>query len=446
MRLGRLLIGCLLSSGCAAPYAPIKLIATAPSHTIQLVRHEEAAPTPPATMPFAEQPELSADAVVEQVLARNPSLARMTAALHAAEARYPQTTALDDPMLGVQWAPGALGSDTVDGGYRIEVSQKLPGFGKRTLRGAGALAEAHAAGNDVEDMRLQLIESARLAFCDYYLADRALAVNREALRLLEQLREKAKDRYQRVKEANQQDIDQAEVEVGRQRERLLSLERSRTVAVARVNTLMHLPPDAPLPPPGKLRPPDALPDASALRQLALTQRPDLKALADRVAAAQSAVALACKEYCPDVEVMAAYDAIWQERPLRAQVGVRVNLPVRLERRRAAVDEAEARLAQSQAELARRTDEVNFQVEEAHAQVGESERIVRLYEGEVLRAAQKNVEAARDAYEKGKIPFVALLEAQRTLVGLQDRYQEALTEQARRRATLERAIGGSEVVR
>jgi len=439
MKNGHLLACCLLSAGCAvSPPPPIASPLALPPPVILPARHEE--PAAAAPVPLAELTELSADAVVEQVLSRNPSLEQMAAALRAAEARYPQATALDDPMLGVQLAPGAFGSDTVDGGYRIEVTQKLPGFGKRWLRGAGALAEAHAAGNDVEDMRLQLTERARLAFCDYYLADRALAVNREALRLLEGLREKAKDRYQRVKDANQQDIDQAGVEVGRQQERLLSLERAHTVAVARLNTLMHLPPDAPLPPPGKLAPTGPTPDATALRQIALERRPDLRALADRVTAAQAAVALARKEYGPDVELMAAYDSIWQERPLRPQVGVRLNLPVRLERRRAAIEEAEAKLAQQQAALAQRTDEVNFQVQEASTQAIESERVVRLYEGEVLRAAQKNVEAARDAYEKGKIPFVALLEAQRTLVGLQDRYQEALADQARRRATLERVSG------
>jgi hypothetical protein len=41
----------------------------------------------------------------------------------------------------------------------------------------------------------------------------------------------------------------------------------------------------------------------------------------------------------------------------------------------------------------------------------------------------------------KIPFLTLIEAQRNLVNLRDRYYEALADYFRRRASLERAIGG-----
>src|SRR5262245_7696603 len=47
--------------------------------------------------------KLSIDALVEQVLARNPSLAQMTAAYEAASARNPQAISLDDPMFGTMF-------------------------------------------------------------------------------------------------------------------------------------------------------------------------------------------------------------------------------------------------------------------------------------------------------------------------------------------------------
>src|SRR5207253_1787973 len=121
--------------------------------------------------------ELSVDLVVDQVLAANPSLAQMTAAWQAASARYPQVTSLDDPMFGTMAAPASIGSNAVDFGYRLEVSQKYPFPGKRALRGQSAAAEASAAGHDLDDMRLQLIESTKNAFADYFLAVRALTVN-----------------------------------------------------------------------------------------------------------------------------------------------------------------------------------------------------------------------------------------------------------------------------
>jgi outer membrane protein, heavy metal efflux system len=398
-----------------------------------------------AGTPFAGVSELSVEALIEQVLARNPSLAQMTAAWQAASARFPQVTSLDDPMFGATFAPASIGSDNVEFGYRLETSQKLLFPGKLGLRGQAAQAEASAAGKEVEDVRLQLIESAKNCFFEYYLVSRAIAVNEENLRLLKTFREEAKTRYERAL-VPEQDVVQADVELGRQRERGLTLERMRKVAIARINTLMHLPPETHLPPPPeRLTMAGALPPLEVLRGFALNRRPDLQALADRIRAEEASLALAYKEFYPDVEVTAAYDTIMGNGPTRdlaPQLGMRLNLPVRKTRRAGAVAEAQARIAERRAQLDSRIDQVNFQLQEAYEQVVESEQIVLLYEKTILPDARRNVEAARSAYETGKTPFLSLIEAQRNQAGLLDRSYEALADYFRRRATLERVIGGS----
>jgi cobalt-zinc-cadmium efflux system outer membrane protein len=395
---------------------------------------------------FSGATKLSVESLVAEVLARNPNLAQMTATWQAASARYPQVTSLDDPMFGTIIGPASIGSNDVDFAYRLEASQKIPFCGKLRLRGQTALAEAAAAGNDVDDIRLQLIESTKTTFYDYYLVHRAIAVNDENLRLLRELLAIAEDRV-KASQAPQQDMLQAQVEIGRQRERGLALERMRKVTQARLNTLMHLPPDNPLPPPPKtLELGAALPDVAVLRSQALSQRPDLQALANRIEAERTSLGLADKDYYPDFEVMAAYDAFWQpaERDLRPMVGVRLNVPIQRERRRGAVAEMQARLAQRVAELTSRTDQVNLQVQEAYEQVLESEKAVRLYDDTILPAANRNVQEARQAYVANRIPFLSLIEAQRNLVELRDRYYEAFAEYYRRQATLERVIGSPPV--
>src|SRR5205807_2856770 len=64
--------------------------------------------------------ELSVETLVEQVIARNPSLPEAVAAWEAARARYPQVTSLDDPLFGTTLAPAAVGREP-DNGYRFEV-------------------------------------------------------------------------------------------------------------------------------------------------------------------------------------------------------------------------------------------------------------------------------------------------------------------------------------
>jgi outer membrane protein TolC len=389
--------------------------------------------------------ELSVDPLIEQVLARNPTLPEMVAAWQAASARIPQVTSPEDPFFGATVAPASIGSSEVDFGYRLELSQKLPWPGKLGLRGANASAEANAVGNEVEGTRLQLIETARMAFYDYYLVYRALAVNEEGLKLLSAIRKAVEARF-KPGLADAQEVYQVDVEIGRQRERQILLERLRQVAVARLNTLMHLPPDLALPPPPKeLRLGPALPEAATLRASALVRRPDLLALRNRIAAEEASLGLAHREYYPDFDVMAAYDTIMGNGPTRdlaPQLAVRLNLPVQTPRRLAAVSEAQCRIAQRRAELARMADQSGYEVQQAYEQVREAERVVRLYEKDILPAARNNVRAAQAAYVPSKIPLIALIEAQRNSVNLQDRYYEAMADYFRRLATLERAVGGS----
>ncbi|HVS39979.1 MAG TPA: TolC family protein [Gemmataceae bacterium] len=400
-----------------------------------------------APSPFAAAPELSPEALVTEVLARNPTLTEMTAAAQAAAARYPQAISLEDPMFGATFGPGTIAPDDrgVEFASRLEISQKYPWPGKRRLRGENAAADARAADLDVDDARLQLIENARDAFADYYLAGRGLAVNQEALDILRSIQSNQETLFKTGK-IPEPDLLQTGVQIGRERQRRLTLERMLDVARARINALLDLPPDSPLPPPAPIPSAAALPDEQALRAAALTQRPDLKALAERIAAEQAALGLAHKEYYPDFEPFFMYDRfmgnVSDNRDLAAMLGVRVNLPIRLARRDAAVQEAEARVNQRVAELRRLTDDVNLAVDQAYKETVESEKMVRLYEESILPDVELNVKSSQTSYTTGKIPAVTLLDAERNLIDLRDSYYQATADAFRRRAALERAVGGS----
>lgn len=393
--------------------------------------------------PLEGRKAFSDQALVDEVLARNPTLAQMTAAWQAALERMPQVTSWEDPMFMGAIAPPSFGSNQVVSGYRLEVSQKIYFPGKLRLKGQNASAEANASRNDLEDVRVQLIEAARLAFFEYYLTDRALDVNEEALKLLTELRQNADARF-KAGLVPQHDIFQADVEIGRQKERQMILERMQKVAKARINTLMHLPSTTPLPLPAQKAPQWlTLPAVETLQAQAIRSRPDLQALADRIGAEEATFALNRREYYPDVEVSGAYDSIMGNGPARdlaPQVAIKLNLPNRVAKRNAAVNEAAFKIAQKRAELASRTDQVNYQVQEAYEQLAESEKILKLYDTNILPAAKSNINAAQDAYRTGKVPFLSLIEAQRNYVNLKDRYFEVTADFFRRRANLERAIG------
>jgi len=388
--------------------------------------------------PFQGQGELSVEQLVAEVQARNPSIEAASSAWRAAANRYPQAVSLDDPMFTYMISPSGVG--TMDGGgWMVAASQRVPWAGKRALRGGAASAEADAMQGDIGDARLRLAEAARTAFYDYYLARREMDVNASTRRLLKQFREIAGNKYE-VGQATEQDVLQADVELASLESRRSELTRDEQVALARINTLLHREADHPLPPPpAKVAMPAPLPTAESLQEAATRSRPDLYAAEARIRAERANLALACKEYYPDVNLVAKYDGFMPDN-MRAQVGMDITVPIRYARRSAAVEEAENHVAQRCAEYQDRLDQVRYEVQAGLDRASQSGRVVHLYEEQILPAAQRSLDSALANYTSGKLDFLRLLDAERQLYTQREMYHQAIAEYHRRMAELERAVG------
>jgi outer membrane protein TolC len=411
-----------------------------PDDAVKPPRNSEAGPAPAADSPdpFVGQAELRLDQLVAEVAARNPSLQAVSEAWRAAAQRYPQMVSLEDPMFGFMVSPSGVGRD---GGWMVEASQKIPWACKRYFRGSIAQAEADAAKGEIGDTRLMLAEAAQMAFFDYYLARRELEVNADTVTLVKQFRENAKAKYE-ASQATEQDVLQAEVELAELEARQVEAFREEKVAAARINTLLHRAADYPLPPPpAQVEVPETLPAPESLQELAARTRPDLYSQWARIRAAEAAVALACREFYPDLELVGKYDAFMPEE-MRPQVGMRLNVPLQRQRRWAAVQDAQARLRQQRAEYQNRLDRVRFEVQSASERLAEGQKIVHLYAARILPAAAANLKSAQANYTAGKVDFLRLIEAERQLNSQREKYYQAIADYHRRAAELQRAAGGA----
>lgn len=409
-----------------------EVIATPPTRPSDLMTRSITSPVP-----------LSLPLLINDVLARHPTLAAAAAAWQAAAARYPQVVSLDDPMFDWMMAPASIGSNDVDFAYVVQGRQKLPWSGKRPLRGAVAAREAQALQFDAADVRVALVQMTKEAYLEYFLASRTLALNDASASALGGFRGNALRRYE-SNLVSRQDVLLADVELAQLARRRLELDRQMRVGIARINTLLLRDPGAPLPPaPESLYAPSAAPQIETLRALAFEQRPDLAAANSRLRAEQAAVALACREYKPDLELVGRYDTFWQapQQQLQGQVGVTLNIPVAWQRRCAAVREAQAKAQQRQAELATLSTEIQFQVQEAHARVEEAQAAIQLFSERLIPAAQASVESADAGYVAGRVDFLRLIEAQRQLIALRQEEAENLAEYHRRWSRLERVVAG-----
>jgi cobalt-zinc-cadmium efflux system outer membrane protein len=454
---GCLAIAALLLSGCKSgpqTSAPPP-IASAPSpvartqSVIQTVAYQESLPLPTGAagspQDQIEFPDgtLTREWLQAEIEARNPSLEAMISAWQAATQLYPQRVALDDPMLMGMIAPQSAASNTTETAYAFQLNQKLPWFGKRSFRGQQAAAGADAAFQEAEDARLQIRLAADMAFYEYFLAGKLLELNEQNRGLMREYKDTAHARY-RSNLVTQQDVLQADLELAELARRRLELTRMQQVAVARINTLLRRWPDAPLPPPAELDPTQPPADADLLWQTALRQRPDLAALAWRVQETEAALELAYKNRRPDFDTFARYDTFWQpastQGPLRAQVGVAMNLPVYRQKLQAAICEAQFRLNQRRAEFDQKALDIQYEVIAAVKQAEESRQTVEIYENQLLPTATQNVAAVRANYLVAKASFLDLAQAQRQLVMMSERRLDATITYRRRLAELDRAVG------
>ncbi len=379
--------------------------------------------------------------LVATVLERNAGLDAARATFRAALARYPQDVALADPVFGYGVRPRSFSSSEVNPAQDFELSQLFPFPGKRGLRGDMALASADEAGEGVGTERVRLAALASELFDAYWLADRALETNAQHRALVAQFHQAALARYAAGIGA-QQDVLAAETEDATLLHTAIELGAERRIAVERLNTLLQRAPELPLPPPARALeppPPSSLePDALAAR--ALARRPELRALEARIRAREAAVALAEREFLPDFTLRGAYEGSWQETPLRPYVGVELNLPIQLERRRAALDEASALLARERSRFRGLEHRVRFEVTSAVERRREAEHLLALSRERLLPAARDRLASARAGFETGQVDFLALVDAERALRAAELGALEAEASLSRSNARLARAIG------
>lgn len=386
---------------------------------------------------------MTAEHLVETVLAQNPLLPAKESAWEAARERIEPAGSLDDPMLSATLAPETLTDSDVDDGFNIQLSQRLPWPGKRGLRRKAARHEAAAARQGIQTTRLDLMAEAKSAFADWYLVHAALRINAANQALWREFRTLAESLYATGR-GTRQDILQAEVEHELLEQRKIVLERQRREVRARLNRLLNRKPDASIPPPDDPPGPRPLPDLNDLYLAALEKRSERRALQAGIEAGQARVELAEREFYPDFQVMTGYNSLWDATEKRWTVGVAVNIPLDRSKRRAAESSARAQRMETRWRLEDLEAAILAAVEQSYARVEEGRQVLALYQERLLPLAQESLETARLDYQAGTGDFLTLLNTERKLFLTRLNYEQSRADHYRNLAQLERAVGNGDL--
>jgi outer membrane protein TolC len=400
-----------------------------------------AAPQAAAEVPPAlGEAVLSREVLIDQVLANNPTVESMRQAWREAISRYPQVTALADPMLSYGSAPRSIGSEHGYGSV-VQLSQRLEWPGKQALRGAVAKAEAEAQGADLERVQLHLALTASILFDDHFVVQRSLEINGAHTTLVTSLRQSAMAQYAAGRGSQQAPL-QADVALALLEQERLRLHTRQQIIIAQINGLLHRDPTSALPAAPATLTVASAPAGSAAEwaERAQRDRPELRAGQERIAARRSGLRLAERAYFPDISISGTNSTMWPQPEHQLMLGLSLNIPLGLGARRAGVDQASAALARARAMHADEQDRVAVDLRQAWLGLEEAIAQAGLYQDRILPAARRQVSAAEAGYLSGRESFSELVTAERRLRSFEQAHAEALAQTWRSRAALDRAAG------
>ncbi|HYK79413.1 MAG TPA: TolC family protein [Micropepsaceae bacterium] len=364
----------------------------------------------------------------------NPNLA--AAALDAEEAAakiYP-AGALDDPTVSL----------SRDEGFRqtmLSVSQEFPLWGKRSLRRGVAEANARSVRDRQGSLQRELEEQLKVAFAQYYAADRALAVTHDIHTLLDSLSETVRTRYAQGL-PSQSDAIRADLERTKINSEFFMLERDSEAAKAKINALIGRSADSPLAQPTALRgvpPAQSLVLASLLIR-ARDQNPMFAMAAADIQAAQGEVTLAEKSWYPDVTVSVGADDLPGMGP-RATVGVGIKIPLQGDLRRANEQAASAKASAARARLAGTALQVESELKTAIATLTQTQQNRALLNDALRPQTEAAYRSALASYENTRGDLTAVIEAAHQQIEVNLELLRAETEEQTAFASVERLAGG-----
>ena len=346
---------------------------------------------------------------------QNPRVEAAAALASAAHARVASASLPPDPQLQLGFMSYTLpGLDPMDplGMTQLQLMQMLPLGGKLGLSERIARAQAAAADARAGESWWEIRTQVAMAFYDLYQTERALALSRETVRLVQDAARTAESMY-RVGEGRQADVLRAQVQIARMTEDTLRMQAMLASMHARLDALL----DRGGPAAGAVTAlpafPDTVPSLDSLQAVALASRPMLDAGARELDAARQRERLARREIWPDLQVGFQYGQRSGETETERMGSLMLgaSVPIFAGRRQLRMrEEAAAMRRMAEADLAAMRATTRGDLATAYAELRRARRLASLYRTTILAQAEAAAASALAAYRVGSVDFMALLDS------------------------------------
>ncbi len=389
------------------------------------------------------------DELIAEALKNNPEIRAARNEREAARQRIRPAGAFDDPMLeaGVVNAPVPSWSFRADDMTMkmLGLSQKFFFPGKRGLRRDVAAKDAEAVTFAYQETVNRVVRDVRVAYHDLALVIESIRLTQKNKLVLEQFLKIANSRYA-VGQGNQADVLKAQTQLAKMVDELIRLDRERPAREAELNRAVGRRANIVAPVPEAARLQETALQLQALHETALKERPQLLALQSLIDRGDRNVALARKEFYPDLDLKFSYgqrDAMPDGTPRDDMVSLTagVNLPVwHASKLKPRVAEAIAMRDQATDMYRAQQNELSSRLRAQAAMAEQSMKSARLYETGILPQARLTVESSLAAYKVNRVDFLTLLDNQMTVFNYEIGYATALANYNKALAEIDLLIG------
>jgi outer membrane protein TolC len=355
----------------------------------------------------------------------------------AALEQIPQAKALPDPKFTYDYFTQQIMTRQQAG-----VMQTFPWFGKITARTDAAAAAANAAHKRYEAKRLQISSEVKQAFYEYVYLAGATRIARENLALTQHFEETARTRHLAAM-ATHPDLMRAQIEVAKAQNELTTLEESRRPVVARLNAALNRPTEAALPWPREESNEPVDVNRTVLIAALKEHNPELQALDFDVERLDKEVAVAQRNFYPDIGV----GAEWMQMPASGggsendwRVGVELNVPIWRGSYKAGELQARALARRARYERKNLENTLVVQAQRTLYEFENSGRQMKLYDDVLVPRTQELIATSEAAYAAGTVDFLNLISAQQTLLQFRLARERSWADQRQKLAELEMLAG------
>ena len=401
---------------------------------------------PMETPDVQEISEPAGDITLQQALAlalmHNPELKAFSWDVRASQARQLQASLWPNPALGVEVenVGGTGPRRDFDGAETtIQLSQLIEMGDKRNKRTKLASLEKELAGSDYEAKRLDVFTEVTRSFIEVLAAQERLGLTEELLQLSEDLFDTVKKRVEAGKDSP---LEKTKAAVALSNINIQHQKAVQNLEFARKQLASTWAGKEPVfkSVAGRLDSLSPIPSIDELTDLT-AQNPDITRWSLEIEQKKAALELEKAKAISDVTLNGGLRRFNETDDNTIVFGVSIPVPIS-DRNQAGKLEAAYNLARAREK--QRAAHIRIQMELARAYRALSSAYIEAVELDknVLRGAESVFEASKTGYTLGKLDYLNVLDAQRTLFKAKAQYIDALASYHTAKADVERLIGSS----